>query len=70
MDTRDNRYSVLLLDLWPGVLPTPAADEAFTHADLMQFGRKYRGFYNDRAAEEAAPVVGEAFIPCIRRRRR
>ena len=68
MDTRDARYSVLLLDLWPGVLPNPAG-EAFTHADLMQFGRKYREFYNDTAAEPV-PTAGESFIPVIRRRRR
>lgn len=69
IDTRDGRYSVLLLDLGMGVLPTPEGT-AFSQADLMQFVPKYREFYNDTAAEEAAPVAGESFIPVLRRRRR
>ena len=67
MNTRDERYSVLLLDLGMGVLPTPEAT-AFTAADLFQFVPKYRGFYDDGAVSAAA--AGEAFIPVIRRRRR
>ena len=69
MNTGDEKYSVLLLDLPGRVLPTPEAT-AFTHADLMQFAGKARQFYNDAPAEEGAPVAGEAFIPVIRRRRR
>ena len=68
MNTRDEKYSVVLLDLGMGVLPTPEAT-AFSQADLMQFVPKYRGFYNDTAAE-AAPAAGDSFIPVIRRRRR
>ena len=68
MNTRDEKYSVLVMDWCCGVLPTPEAT-AFSHADLFQFVPKYRGFYNDTAAEEAA-VAGESFIPVIRRRRR
>ena len=68
MNTRDERYSVLLLDLGMGVLPTPEGT-AFTAADLFQFVPKYRGFYDDTTAAPAA-AGGESFIPCIRRRRR
>ena len=68
MTTRDERYSVLLLDLAMGVLPTPEGT-AFTHADLMQFVPKYRGFYNDTAVVAAAAAAA-AFLPVIRRRRR
>ena len=69
MNSGDEKYSVICLDLPGRVLPTPEAT-AFTHADLMQAVGKYRGFYNDTAAGEAAPTAGEAFIPVIRRRRR
>ena len=68
MNTRDERYSVLLLDLGMGVLPTPEAT-AFTAADLFQFVPKYRGFYDDTTTGAGA-AGGESFIPCIRRRRR
>ena len=68
MNTRDERYSVLLLDLGMGVLPTPEGT-AFTAADLFQFVPKYRGFYDDTTTVAAAGG-GETFIPVIRRRRR
>lgn len=69
MNTGDEKYAVILLDLPGRVLPTPEAT-AFTHADLMQFAGKAREFYNDTAAGVAAPTAGESFIPVIRRRRR
>ena len=69
MNTRDEKYAVICLDLPGRVLPTPEAT-AFTQADLMQAVGKYRGFYNDTAAGAAAPTAGESFIPVIRRRRR
>lgn len=68
MTTRDERYSVLLLDLGMGVLPTPEGT-AFSQADLFQFVPKYRGFYNDTAVTEAAGA-GASFLPVLRRRRR
>ena len=70
MNSGDEKYSVICLDLPGRVLPMPEADAAFTHADLMQAVGKYRGFYNDTAAGAPPPVAGESFIPVIRRRRR
>ena len=68
MNTGDEKYAVILLDLPGRVWPTPEAS-AFTHADLMQVVGKAREFYNDTAAG-AVPTAGESFIPVIRRRRR
>ena len=69
MNSGDEKYAVLLLDLPGRVLPTPEAT-GFTHADLMQVAGKAREFYNDTAAGAPAPTAGESFIPVIRRRRR
>ena len=68
MNTRDEKYSVVLMDLPGRVLPNPAA-AAFTLADLMHAAGKARQFYSDTAAEAEAAAAG-AFIPCLRRRRR
>jgi len=69
MNTRDEKYAVICLDLPGRVLPTPEAT-AFSQADLMHFARKARQFYSDTAAEAAPAVAGDSFIPVIRRRRR
>ena len=68
MNSGDEKLSVLFFDLPGRVWPTPETT-AFSQADLMQFAGKYRGFYNDTAAEEVA-VAGGSFIPVLRRRRR
>lgn len=69
MNTRDEKYSVLCLDLPGGVLPNPKGS-GFTHSDLMQAARKARHFYGENVVGAVAPTAGESFIPVIRRRRR
>ena len=69
MPTRDELYSIMLVDLPGRVLPNPAG-EPLTFADLMQCALKFRGFHTEEVPGAGAPVAGESFIPVIRRRRR
>lgn len=68
MNTRDEKYAVVLVDLPGRILPNPAA-AAFSPGDLMQAAGKARQFYSDVSIGEEAAAVS-AFIPCLRRRRR
>ena len=65
MNTRDEKFSVLLMDLGMGVLPEPDP-RGFSAADLMQFIPKYRGFYNDPGAS----LENFSYPVTLRRRRR
>ena len=69
MNTDDEKFAVILIDL-PGRVWPIAAATAFSPGDLMQLAGKARQFYSNLSITEGEAAVISAFIPCIRRRRR